>query len=98
MVKLRNRILHAVLLAALGVTMLGTTAEATRRNTRPTSVTQPRPIAAPNSGEPDLTGQTVPAPPKITGVAKQPFTGEAGDMSYEQWVRSWLSQFLKRRL
>lgn len=98
MVKLRNRILHTLLLAALSLTMLGSTAEAARRSSRTSQPTPPRPIARPLAGEPDLTGQTAPAPPKITGTSMQaPPAGEAIE-TFRVWTRYWLSQYLKRRL
>jgi len=96
MVKLRNRILSTLLLAALSVTLLGTTAEAARRRARTPSSTPPRPVVSPNAGEPDLTGQTAPAPPKIERASSQPQPGN-GDPKLQEWVRLWLSQFSKRR-
>ncbi len=99
MEKLRNRILHTLLLATLSLTMLGTTAEAAKRLGRGTaSITPPRPVAAPSAGEPDLTGQTVPSPPKIDRASMRPAGEEAGDTSFHAWTRLWLSQFLKRRI
>lgn len=97
MMKLRNKILSTILLAAMCLTMVGTTAEAARRSARTPSSTPPRPVARPLSGEPDLTGTAAPAPPKIERASMQPAL-EDGEASFRVWVRVWLSQFLKRRV
>lgn len=96
MVKLRNRILSTLLLAVLSVTLLGTTAEAARRRARAPSSSPPRPTVSPNSGEPDLTGQTAPQPPKIERSSMQPQSGN-GEAKLQEWLRFWLSQVPKRR-
>lgn len=96
MVKLRNRILSTLLLAALSVTLLGTTAEAARRRARMPSIAPPRPTVSPNAGEPDLTGQTAPMPPKIERSSSQLAPGN-GNAKLQEWVRLWLSLYSKRR-
>lgn len=101
MIKLRNRLLVTLVLAAAAAGVLGTagTATASRLGTHAAGITTlARPGAAPCSGEPDTNGQSGLQQPVKTGL--MPSGSAYGWGGVRQWiawsVRVWLLQFPKR--